>query len=79
MSPRARSLGIPFDGTPGRLNAITDVAGVTVGYTTLISGEGRLKVGKGPIRMTGINSYTVHAIPHDRLREVLRKYNRLVK
>src|SRR4249919_622213 len=47
---RARALGIPFDGTPGPLNAITDVAGVTVGYTTLISGEGKLEVGKGPMR-----------------------------
>ncbi len=55
MSPRARSLGIPFDGTPGRLNAITDVAGVTVGHATLISGEGRLRVGKGPIR-TGVTA-----------------------
>ena len=36
--PRARDLGIPFDGTPGPLNAITDVAGVLVGHTTLISG-----------------------------------------
>src|SRR3954465_5286997 len=34
-APRARELGIPFDGTPGPLNAITDVAGVTVGHTTL--------------------------------------------
>jgi D-aminopeptidase len=34
---RARDLGIPFEGTPGPLNAITDVAGVTVGHTTLIS------------------------------------------
>ena len=38
--PRARDLGVPFDGTPGPLNAITDVAGVEVGHTTLISGEG---------------------------------------
>src|SRR6184192_3003000 len=37
--PRARDLGVPFDGTPGPLNAITDVAGVTVGHTTLISGD----------------------------------------
>src|SRR5579864_4946580 len=37
--PRARDLGVPFDGTPGPLNAITDVAGVTVGHTTLISGS----------------------------------------
>jgi D-aminopeptidase len=53
---RARALGIPFDGTPGVLNAITDVAGVEVGYTTLISGEGKLEAGKGPVRtgVTGI-------------------------
>jgi hypothetical protein len=44
---RARDLGIPFDGTPGKLNAITDVPGVEVGYTTLNSGEGKLEVGKG--------------------------------
>src|SRR3979490_2545103 len=48
--PRARDLGVPFDGTPGPLNAITDVAGVTVGHTTLITGEGKLQVGKGPVR-----------------------------
>src|SRR2546430_5268065 len=48
--PRARDLGVPFDGTPGPLNAITDVAGVTVGHTTLISGEGKLQVGNGPAR-----------------------------
>ncbi len=53
--PRARSLGIPFDGAPGRLNAITDVRGVTVGHATLISGEGKLRVGKGPIR-TGVTT-----------------------
>lgn len=51
--PRARDLGIPIGGTPGPLDAITDVAGVEVGYTTLISGEGRLTVGRGPVR-TGI-------------------------
>jgi len=51
--PRAQDLRIAFGGTPGRLNAITDVAGVEVGHTTLISGEGRLKVGQGPIR-TGV-------------------------
>src|SRR4051794_12136748 len=48
--PRARDLGIPFDGTPGRFNAITDVAGVEVGHTTLISGHGKLVIGVGPIR-----------------------------
>jgi L-aminopeptidase/D-esterase-like protein len=52
---RARDLGIPFDGTPGKFNAITDVPGVEVGYTTLISGEGRLEVGKGPVR-TGVTA-----------------------
>lgn len=52
---RARDLGIPFDGTPGKLNAITDVAGVEVGYSTLISGEGKLEVGKGPVR-TGVTA-----------------------
>jgi D-aminopeptidase len=52
---RARDLGIPFDGTPGKLNAITDVPGVEVGYTTLISGEGKLEVGKGPVR-TGVTA-----------------------
>jgi len=50
---RARDLGVPFDGTPGPLNAITDVAGVEVGQTTLITGEGTLVVGKGPVR-TGV-------------------------
>jgi D-aminopeptidase len=53
--PRARDLGIPFDGAAGPLNAITDVAGVTVGHTTLISGEGKLQVGKGPVR-TGVTA-----------------------
>ena len=52
---RARDLGVPFDGTPGKFNAITDVSGVEVGYTTLISGEGKLEVGKGPVR-TGVTA-----------------------
>ena len=52
---RARDLGVPFDGTPGPLNAITDVAGVAVGHTTLISGSGKLVVGKGPVR-TGVTA-----------------------
>src|ERR1051325_8870731 len=52
---RARDLGIPFDGTPGKFNSITDVPGVEVGYTTLISGEGKLEVGKGPVR-TGVTA-----------------------
>jgi L-aminopeptidase/D-esterase-like protein len=53
--PKARDLGVPFDGIPGPLNAITDVAGVTVGHTTLVSGEGKLVVGKGPVR-TGVTA-----------------------
>jgi D-aminopeptidase len=53
--PRARDLGVPFDGTPGPFNAITDVSGVTVGHTTLIFGEGKLQVGKGPVR-TGVTA-----------------------
>ena len=52
-SIRARDLGIPFDGTPGPLNAITDVAGVEVGHVTLMKGDGALKVGSGPVR-TGV-------------------------
>jgi D-aminopeptidase len=52
---RARDLRIPFEGTPGKLNSITDVPGVEVGYTTLISGEGKLEVGRGPVR-TGVTA-----------------------
>ncbi len=53
--PRARDLGVPFDGRPGPLNAITDVAGVEVGHVTLISGSGKLEVGQGPVR-TGVTA-----------------------
>jgi L-aminopeptidase/D-esterase-like protein len=52
---RARDLGVPFDGTPGPYNAITDVQGVEVGHTTLVSGEGKLEIGKGPVR-TGVTA-----------------------
>jgi D-aminopeptidase len=52
---RARDLKVPFDGTPGQYNAITDVPGVTVGHTTLISGEGKLQRGVGPVR-TGVTA-----------------------
>jgi D-aminopeptidase len=55
QKPRARDLGVPFDGTPGPLNAITDVAGIEVGFTTLIRGEGRRVVGQGPVR-TGVTA-----------------------
>src|SRR5215210_330273 len=53
--PRARDLGVLFDGTPGPFNAITDVKGVEVGHTTLIAGEGKLQVGVGPVR-TGVTA-----------------------
>jgi L-aminopeptidase/D-esterase-like protein len=53
--PRARDLGVPFDGSPGPYNAITDVKGVEVGHTTLISGSGKLVVGQGPVR-TGVTA-----------------------
>ena len=52
---RARDLGVPFEGTPGPLNSITDVNGVEVGYRTLINGEGKLQVGVGPVR-TGVTA-----------------------
>lgn len=53
--PRARDLGIPFEGTTGPNNAITDVKGVEVGFKTIISGTGKLVVGKGPVR-TGVTA-----------------------
>src|SRR5262245_15995936 len=53
--PRARALGISFEGHPGRNNAITDVAGVTVGHVTIIRGHGKLVVGRGPVR-TGVSA-----------------------
>lgn len=53
--PRARDLGVPFDGTPGALNAITDVPGVEVGQVTIVSGSGPLMVGRGPVR-TGVTA-----------------------
>jgi D-aminopeptidase len=51
--PRARDAGVPFDGTPGPLNAVTDIAGVEVGHTTVIRGDGPLVIGEGPVR-TGV-------------------------
>jgi D-aminopeptidase len=53
--PRARELGIPFDGQPGPLNAITDVAGVEVGHATIIRGDCKLVIGRGPVR-TGVTA-----------------------
>ena len=55
QKPRARDLGVPFVGETGEFNAITDVAGVEVGYSTIISGEGAHAVGKGPVR-TGVTA-----------------------
>lgn len=55
QKPRARDIGIPFDGTPGKFNAITDVKGVEVGYSTIISGTGKNIRGKGPVR-TGVTA-----------------------
>ena len=52
---RARDLGIPFTGTPGSLNAITDVAGLSVGHKTIVNGDGPLIVGTGPVR-TGVTA-----------------------
>jgi D-aminopeptidase len=52
---RARDLGIPLEGDPGPLDAITDVPGVAVGHTTIVRGSGRLRVGIGPVR-TGITA-----------------------
>ena len=61
MRPRARDLGISFgEFTPGPFNAITDVEGVRVGHTTLIEGEGPLRVGKGPVR-TGVTVILPHS------------------
>ena len=52
---RARDLGVPLEGTPGSLNAITDVPGVAVGHTTIVRGSGKLRVGVGPVR-TGVTA-----------------------
>jgi D-aminopeptidase len=55
QKPRARDIGIPFDGTPGKYNAITDVKGVEVGFSTIIEGQGKNIIGKGPVR-TGVTA-----------------------
>src|SRR5688572_2145741 len=59
QTKRARDYGIPFNGTTGTYNSITDVAGVTVGHATLIKGEGSLRKGEGPIR-TGVTAILPH-------------------
>jgi D-aminopeptidase len=53
--PRARDLGLPFEGKPGIFNSITDVGGVAVGFKTIVEGEGPVEVGNGPIR-TGVTA-----------------------
>ena len=55
QKPRAREIGIPFDGVPGKYNSITDVQGVEVGYSTIISGSGTKELGAGPVR-TGVTA-----------------------
>ena len=55
QKPRARDLGIQFEGSTGKYNAITDVTGVSVGHSTIISGNGMNELGKGPIR-TGVTA-----------------------
>ena len=60
--PRGRELGIPFPGTTGPLNAITDVPGIAVGHVTLIEGEGKLVPGKGPIARASRQFSRVHAV-----------------
>ena len=53
---RARDLGVPFEGAAGPLNAITDVPGVEAGHATIISGQGKLEIGRGPVR-TGVTAF----------------------
>jgi len=55
QKPRARDIGIPFEGIPGKYNAITDVKGVEVGFSTIIEGDGKNIIGKGPVR-TGVTA-----------------------
>jgi len=64
MTVRARQLGIPFEGRAGTHNAITDVDGVAVGHTTIVSGEGKLVVGQGPVR-TGVTAILPRADSHE--------------
>ena len=61
---RARDLGIPFDGNPGKYNSITDVEGILVGHETIIEGDGNLIVGRGPVR-TGVTSILPRGMNYD--------------
>ena len=55
QKPRARDIGVQFEGTTGKFNAITDVKGVEVGHSTIIIGSGKNEIGKGPVR-TGVTA-----------------------
>jgi D-aminopeptidase len=63
QKPRARQLGVPFEGQPGPLNAITDVPGVEVGFTTLISGSGPLKTGEGALSTNPVRTGVTAILP----------------
>ncbi len=83
--PRARDLGVPFDGTPGPSNAVTDAAGVEVGYrmdamfTALVQAteESVNNTIVAAKTMVGADYWTVPALPHDQLQQVLRKHGLL--
>jgi L-aminopeptidase/D-esterase-like protein len=62
--PRARDLGVPFEGTPAPLNAITDVGGVAAGHSTIIFGHGQRVVGSGPAR-TGVTAILPRGLADD--------------
>ena len=55
QKPRARDIGIQFEGTTGKFNAITDIKGIEVGHSTIIIGSGKNEIGKGPVR-TGVTA-----------------------
>jgi L-aminopeptidase/D-esterase-like protein len=82
---RARDIGIPLEGITGAYNNITDVPGVEVGYSTLIMGkpedyateEAILNAMVAAETMVGINGNTLHALPHDQVQDILRKFGRL--
>jgi L-aminopeptidase/D-esterase-like protein len=71
---KARELGIPFEGETGKYNAITDVEGVEVGHCTLIEGEGKLIIGKGPIR-TGVSAIFPCGKKSERVYAAIYSYN----
>jgi D-aminopeptidase len=76
QKPRARDLGIPFDGLPGRKNALTDVPGVEVDVV-LATEEAIVNALVAGETMTGMEGHRIDAIPHDRLKAALKRYGRL--